>query len=269
MMRELAARLKVLINNSCLAHVINLATQMLISTYSKSPHFDPKQPDAHIPTSCDEVGLVRAIVVKERSSSKRKQMWKTVQTKANIQQPVQLILDMKVRWSSTYLMLDWAERKKDCVDAFVDELRWEEQDSTKRDKIRELKLTSEEWVRVNTFLGLLSHADNAQQAFSSNNISTFHLAIPALEALYRAWSSRADRLKYLPFAPALRAACEKIDEYYEKTTESPAYIMSMILNPKEKMDYFKKHWSVDLQEDVVKCAEEVVWASPPSLDFRH
>ena len=49
---------------SCLAHVINLATQMLISTYSKSPHFDPKHPDAHTPTSRDEVGLVRAIVVK-------------------------------------------------------------------------------------------------------------------------------------------------------------------------------------------------------------
>jgi hypothetical protein len=49
---------------SCLAHVINLATQMLISTYSKSPHFDPKQPDAHVPTYRDEVGLVRAIVVK-------------------------------------------------------------------------------------------------------------------------------------------------------------------------------------------------------------
>jgi hypothetical protein len=43
-----------------------------------------------------------------------------------------------------------------CIDAFVDELRWEEQDSTKRDKIRELKLTSEEWVRVGTFLDLLS-----------------------------------------------------------------------------------------------------------------
>ena len=50
--------------NSCLTHVINLATQMLISTYSKSPHFDPKQPDAHVPTSHDEVGLIRAIVVK-------------------------------------------------------------------------------------------------------------------------------------------------------------------------------------------------------------
>ncbi len=50
--------------NSCLAHVINLATQVLISTHSKSPHFDPKMPDAHMPTYRDEVGLVRAIVVK-------------------------------------------------------------------------------------------------------------------------------------------------------------------------------------------------------------
>ena len=49
---------------SCLAHVINLATQMLISTYSKSLHYDPSQPDIHMPTSRDEVGLVRAIVVK-------------------------------------------------------------------------------------------------------------------------------------------------------------------------------------------------------------
>jgi hypothetical protein len=31
------------------------------------------------------------------------------------------------------------------VDVFVDELRWEEPDSSKRDKIRELKLTKEEW----------------------------------------------------------------------------------------------------------------------------
>jgi hypothetical protein len=49
---------------SCLGHVVNLPTQELISTHSNSPHFDPKNPDAHIPTGRDEVGLVRAIVVK-------------------------------------------------------------------------------------------------------------------------------------------------------------------------------------------------------------
>jgi hypothetical protein len=39
-------------------------------------------------------------------------MWKTIQRKSDSGRPVQLILDMKVRWSSTYLMLDCAERKK-------------------------------------------------------------------------------------------------------------------------------------------------------------
>jgi hypothetical protein len=32
--------------------------------------------------------------------------------------PLQLILDMKVRWSSTYLMLDRAERKKDVCTSY-------------------------------------------------------------------------------------------------------------------------------------------------------
>lgn len=57
------------LNNSCLAHVINLATQALISTYSPSPHFDPGNPEAHIPTTRDEVGLIRTISVKVSSLS--------------------------------------------------------------------------------------------------------------------------------------------------------------------------------------------------------
>src|SRR5258708_2577650 len=51
-------------SHSCLAHVINLVMQVLISTYSKAPHFDPQNPKGHVPTSCNEVGLVRAIAVK-------------------------------------------------------------------------------------------------------------------------------------------------------------------------------------------------------------
>ena len=128
-------------------------------------------------------------------------------------------------------------------------------------------------------LDILQYADNAQQAFSYENVPTLHCAILALEALHRAWSSRVDRPKYQPFAPALHAASEKIDEYYEKTTESPAYIMSMsmifflsctgevvdtiplVLNPKEKLGYFKKHWSLELQEEVLECVEEEVYLS--------
>lgn len=52
----------------CLAHIINIATQKLISAYSKAPHFNAHEPTAHIPDTSesmrDEIGLVRAISVK-------------------------------------------------------------------------------------------------------------------------------------------------------------------------------------------------------------
>lgn len=52
---------------SCMAHVINLATQAVIATYSKAPHFNPHDPDSvevGVAASRDEVGLIRAISVK-------------------------------------------------------------------------------------------------------------------------------------------------------------------------------------------------------------
>ena len=39
-------------------------------------------------------------------------MWRTVQSKAGVSRPLQLLLDMRVRWSSTYVMLDRAEKLK-------------------------------------------------------------------------------------------------------------------------------------------------------------
>jgi hypothetical protein len=32
----------------------------------------------------------------------------------------------------------------------------------------------------------------------------------------------------------------------------------LVLNPKEKMAHFRKHWSEDIQQDVLDCAEDVV-----------
>ena len=53
---------------SCLAHVINLATQALIKGHSNAKYYNPATPDEHIPDVDaylrDEVGLIRAIAVK-------------------------------------------------------------------------------------------------------------------------------------------------------------------------------------------------------------
>jgi hypothetical protein len=52
----------------------------------------------------------------ERSSAKRKELYKTVQTKAGVSLPTQLLIDMKVRWSSMYIMLNRADTNKEvCI----------------------------------------------------------------------------------------------------------------------------------------------------------
>jgi len=57
----------------CLAHIINLATQALITTRSKAKFYSPDNEDTHIPETRDErdeLGLVRAICVKVLASSR-------------------------------------------------------------------------------------------------------------------------------------------------------------------------------------------------------
>jgi hypothetical protein len=125
----------------------------------------------------------------------------------------------------------------------------DESDRTKRAKLDALQLSDGEWERVNLFLSLLKvrsvhksaisclinsillgqyqHADAAQQAFSSENGPTLHLALPALEALHNAWSSRAQKDKYSHFEIPLDSAVETIAEYYDKTSTSDAFVLSM------------------------------------------
>ena len=46
--------------------------------------------------------------MKARSSAQRKEAFKTIQSRRK-ERPLQLLLDMKVRWSSTFVMLTRAE----------------------------------------------------------------------------------------------------------------------------------------------------------------
>ena len=71
------------------------------------------------------------------------------------------------------------------------------------------------------------HADNAQHAFSSDRGTTLHLALPALEALHKAWTTRLTRTKYQEFSSALEAGLSKVEEYYERTRDLDAYTFVM------------------------------------------
>jgi hypothetical protein len=73
----------------------------------------------------------------------------------------------------------------------------------------------------------LKSAEKAQHAFSADKRSTLHLAIPALEGLHTSWTARRADVTYSDFWSALDPALEKVDEYYQKTANSNAYIFAM------------------------------------------
>ncbi|KAJ7303116.1 hypothetical protein DFH08DRAFT_904132 [Mycena albidolilacea] len=133
---------------------------------------------------------------------------------------------MKVRWSSTYAMLDRAHNLKESVNDFAFEIAMDEV-GEKRQKLAKLQLSEAEWTRVDLFLNLLAVAEQAQHRFSSDLKSTLHLALPALESLHAGWTQLAADPRYIHFVPAIEEALEKMDEYYQKTANSDAYTFAM------------------------------------------
>jgi hypothetical protein len=100
--------------------------QVLISTHSKSKHYNLAEPDADftVGNGHDVIGLVWAICVKAthirspfmhgnpsltkciqaHSSAKWKQLFADLQCCVNMKPIRQLLIDMPVHWSSTYIM---------------------------------------------------------------------------------------------------------------------------------------------------------------------
>ncbi|PBK89746.1 hypothetical protein ARMGADRAFT_1083215 [Armillaria gallica] len=89
----------------CKSHVVNISSQKVIKTYSKTAHFDPKNPEAHHPESRDEVGIICAITVKESSLAGHHQKFLDIQEahnnkilskdpNAEVERPKHLKLDM-------------------------------------------------------------------------------------------------------------------------------------------------------------------------------
>ncbi|KAJ2911647.1 hypothetical protein MD484_g8767, partial [Candolleomyces efflorescens] len=243
----------------CLAHIINLATQAVIATYSSTAHINIDSSTADVEKTQsdladiatrfirDEVGLIRLLAVKARSSAKRMELLKQLQSKEGVQVPLTLILDMKVRWSSTFAMLQRAYDLREFINDFVYKISQEEPTAEKQRELLELRVSEDEWTRVKEFLKVLKHADAAQHTFSTETDPSLCHALPALERLHKTWTALTSKDRYSSFHDALNAGLSKVSTYYNKTSAVDAYTMTMILSPALKTSYFQKQWGEELE----------------------
>ncbi|KAF9031028.1 hypothetical protein BJ165DRAFT_870717 [Panaeolus papilionaceus] len=68
--------------------------------------------------------------------------------------------------------------------------------------------------------------------------------------MYSKWKKASNLDEYAAFGPAIDAAMEKIDEYYNRTAASSAHIVCMALDPEKKFTHFEKSWGYSLTEEV-------------------
>ncbi|KAF8422828.1 hypothetical protein L210DRAFT_989776 [Boletus edulis BED1] len=113
-----------------------IATQLgivhKIGHVTKSKTYNPQEPNAdliaHCNTERNEIGVyalfIDYVVKQEHSSAKWKELFQQVQLQdkpnhPSCKQPLQLLLDMPIRWSSTYVMLECSDTLKEDVDTFI------------------------------------------------------------------------------------------------------------------------------------------------------
>ncbi|KZT08271.1 uncharacterized protein LAESUDRAFT_713157 [Laetiporus sulphureus 93-53] len=150
----------------------------------------------------DEVGLIRAISVKERSSSQCKQRFHDIQVTAGA-----VFNDIKA------LTVDMKH-----VEKFITEISHAAKDRATSAKLYSLLPSAEEWNRVKKFQRILQ---------------TLHDR-PSMSEFARVLDGATSNDQYEYFEAGLQSGLDKISEYYDKTGDNdvpslkPSYMILIL-----------------------------------------
>ncbi|CAE6524483.1 unnamed protein product [Rhizoctonia solani] len=169
-----------------------------------------------------------------------------------------LILDVKTRWSSTRDMLF---RFSELYPAICDYIR------QNKEVLGDYAFSHLEFEVLQRILAVFNIAHRAQALLSSEETPTLSLALPVYEQLISEWDDAREQFPELAFA--ITAGMVKIREYANRARSSPIYILAMFLNPCIKYTFFNSwedeekdyahrvvnHWMLKYAEDRDREAE--------------
>ena len=163
--------------------------------------------------------------------------------------------DNDTRWNSTWNMIDSMLKQRERVDAYVR-------------MIPELaldKLTERDWEDLKEVFELLKpfkmvtmigQEKNSLYGSIGSILWGMDLLLSVLEEARR--KSAEVRTPDVPFQAALDHAWSILNKYYEETNECRMYIVSIVLDPRMKYDYFERNWPKKWMNDV-KDKMQSVW----------
>ncbi|KAF7372427.1 HAT family dimerization domain-containing protein [Mycena venus] len=228
----------------CFPHIVNLACKAVLGAItdmdfaaSGSADFipDPTRATTFLDAIArDPVATIRTTI---RASSLRRQYFSEV-LKALQQKDLQLLRDVDTRWSSTLIMIDRAILLREAIDKFLtNDQFWD---------LHKYKLGDDEWDALEAFKRILSVLYAFQQRLSAEKTPTLGDALPAFEAMIKAWERQ--KISHPETAHVVQEGIDKLESYRDRVQDVPAYILSMLINPAVKLRWFEKHWPERVQE---------------------
>jgi hypothetical protein len=227
----------------CLAHVINLAVQAFLAALkvgaldTEDDCLELSDPDTG-PMHC--IPKLRKLVVKIRSSPQRRETL-AFQCRAPGLTSKQLIVDVRTRWNSTFLMLERAL-----------ELRGPLGDVATLDKdLHAYQITDEEWSMLETVCDLLKMFKRATDCLSGSTYPTLNAAIPVYNYLMDMIEDFMEtHRESAVLVEAARAAWDKLSTYYSKS-EAAVYAVATVIDPSLKLDYHRRN---EWEDEYIKAA---------------
>ena len=74
---------------------------------------------------------------------------------------------------------------------------------------------------------MIQDSNRIQQTFSAEKLPTLWRALPAIEELQTAWEAKRDHPRYAVYRTAIRDGLAKLNKYYSRFDEKPAYILAL------------------------------------------
>jgi hypothetical protein len=70
--------------------------------------------------------------------------------------------------------------------------------------------------------------------------------LPAMDYILELFETKKVEFKDDPvLGPCINSGWSKLVKYHEKTSDSPAYVAALVLNPAYKWEYIDKNWEQD------------------------
>ena len=249
----------------CLAHVLNLAAQTVLTTLkSEAREAEVVLEGWEAGSGNDEIGpagtlsRLRRIIAKIRSSTT---LWEALKMEA---QAIKLewlapVLDVRVRWNSTYKMIERALELRPALDRLLT------LDSSRTFQRAQLTLDGSDWIVLEKLKDILQVFVMGTKFASGSTYPTLTMQLPyyqftqnKLHRLIQAeWESsiREDteldpRASTLLWAAA-DEAYKKLNLYWQKTDDHSGQAVATMLDPRMRLKVFENlQWEPERVSDV-------------------